>query len=295
MRRPMTIGLLTYCPGRPAAPPAICDEPTGKANPTLANAEPGEPTRFSVVQGRMFEDQATDQPAAEIPTRSSTAHQGPSPERPPDARHPDAPLSPQGRILGGGKCAFPRLGRFPVRSPRQCNPRPPASIRRCSEPRRCPAPVPLSPGTSPPVPAAAAPDDSIPTVGGQSIALQAALYGTLTSNPDLATLRLGNPTTPSAESVEVARHFPTTLNPTLWCDLRPITLIPPTPLAAALRPGSTVFTVRSVLFLPFASPASGAGTSDHPPLQHRQGRVRAAEMDRDAGGASGLDSDLSLF
>jgi cobalt-zinc-cadmium efflux system outer membrane protein len=66
-------------------------------------------------------------------------------------------------------------------------------------------------------------------VGGQSIALQAALYGTLTSNPDLATLRLGNPTTPSAEAVEVARHFPTTLNPTLWCDLRPITLIPPTP------------------------------------------------------------------
>ena len=68
-----------------------------------------------------------------------------------------------------------------------------------------------------------------PSVGGQSISLQAALYGTLTSNPDLATLRLGNPTTPSAEAVESARHFPTTLNPTLWCDLRPITLIPPDP------------------------------------------------------------------
>jgi cobalt-zinc-cadmium efflux system outer membrane protein len=65
------------------------------------------------------------------------------------------------------------------------------------------------------------------SVGGQSISLEAALYGTLTSNPDLATLRLGNPSTPSRESVEVARHFPTTLNPTLWCDLRPITLIPP--------------------------------------------------------------------
>ena len=73
-------------------------------------------------------------------------------------------------------------------------------------------------------------------VGGQSIALQAALYGTLTSNPDLATLRLGNPTTPSAESVEVARHFPTTLNPTLWCDLRPITLIPPTPFGGSGTP-----------------------------------------------------------
>ena len=73
------------------------------------------------------------------------------------------------------------------------------------------------------------PDDWIPLAGGQSISLQAALYDTLTSNPDLATLRLGNPTTPSAEAVEVARHFPATLNPTLWCDLRPITLIPPDP------------------------------------------------------------------
>ena len=68
-----------------------------------------------------------------------------------------------------------------------------------------------------------------PVVGAQSISLEAALYGTLTSNPDLATLRQGNPTTPSAESVEVARHFPTALNPTLWVDLRPIVLIPPEP------------------------------------------------------------------
>ncbi|HKM52669.1 MAG TPA: TolC family protein [Isosphaeraceae bacterium] len=76
------------------------------------------------------------------------------------------------------------------------------------------------------------PDVTLPanvsrSAGGQSISLEAALYGTLTSNPDLATLRVGNPTTPSPESVEAARHFPTTLNPTLWCDLRPITLIPP--------------------------------------------------------------------
>ena len=61
--------------------------------------------------------------------------------------------------------------------------------------------------------------ETVPSVGGQSVSLQAALYGALTSNPDLATLRLGNPTTPSAEAVEVARNFPTTLNPTLWCDL----------------------------------------------------------------------------
>ena len=67
---------------------------------------------------------------------------------------------------------------------------------------------------------------AVPAVGGQSMSLQAALYGALTSNPDLVTLRQGNAIAASAEAVEVARHFPTTLNPTLWMDYRPITLIP---------------------------------------------------------------------
>ena len=53
-----------------------------------------------------------------------------------------------------------------------------------------------------------------------------ALYTTWNCNHDLNILRLGNPTTPSAESVEVARHFPITLNPTLWMDYRPMILIP---------------------------------------------------------------------
>jgi cobalt-zinc-cadmium efflux system outer membrane protein len=66
----------------------------------------------------------------------------------------------------------------------------------------------------------------MPITGGQSISLQAALYGALTSNPDLVTLRQGNAIAASAEAVEVARNFPTTLNPTLWMDYRPITLIP---------------------------------------------------------------------
>ena len=70
------------------------------------------------------------------------------------------------------------------------------------------------------------PSDAISVIGGPSISLQMALYRTLTCNPDLNLLRLGNPTTPSAESVEVARHFPTTLNPTLWIDYRPMILIP---------------------------------------------------------------------
>jgi outer membrane protein, heavy metal efflux system len=66
-----------------------------------------------------------------------------------------------------------------------------------------------------------------PPLGGQSMSLQMALYGALTSNPDLVSLRQGNPLAASAEAVEVARHFPTTLNPTAWIDYRPITLIPP--------------------------------------------------------------------
>ena len=63
-----------------------------------------------------------------------------------------------------------------------------------------------------------------PAYGGNSISLQTALMGAVTSNPDLQTLRNNNLASP--EAVEVARRFPTTLNPTLWVDCRPITLIP---------------------------------------------------------------------
>ncbi len=76
-------------------------------------------------------------------------------------------------------------------------------------------------------------------VGGQSLSLQAALYGALTGNPDLVALRQGNPLAASAEAVEVARHFPTTLNPTLWIDYRPITLIPPSTFGSGSPGGST--------------------------------------------------------
>ena len=77
-----------------------------------------------------------------------------------------------------------------------------------------------------PLPGAGA--DASPASGGQSLSLQTALTGALTSNPDLVTLRQGNAlaNAPSPEAVEVARRFPTTLNPTLWLDYRPITLIP---------------------------------------------------------------------
>lgn len=74
---------------------------------------------------------------------------------------------------------------------------------------------------------------------GRSLSLQAALYGSLRSNPDLVTLRQGAlPNTPSAEAVEVARRFPTTLNPTIWIDYRPITLIPPDTFANGGTPGA---------------------------------------------------------
>lgn len=61
---------------------------------------------------------------------------------------------------------------------------------------------------------------------GQSLSLQAALYGALTSNPELVSLRQGNVpgSMASPEAVEVARRFPTTLNPTLWVDVRPLAL-----------------------------------------------------------------------
>jgi cobalt-zinc-cadmium efflux system outer membrane protein len=64
-----------------------------------------------------------------------------------------------------------------------------------------------------------------PVYVGNSISLQAALMGAVTSNPDLVTLRNSNIASP--EAVEVARRFPVTLNPTVWIDFRPITLIPP--------------------------------------------------------------------
>jgi outer membrane protein, heavy metal efflux system len=88
---------------------------------------------------------------------------------------------------------------------------------------------PLGPGVTPVAPpatnlSAVAAGTSL---GGQSMSLQMALYGALTGNPDLVSLRQGNPLAASAEAVEVARHFPTTLNPTAWIDYRPITLIPP--------------------------------------------------------------------
>ncbi len=95
---------------------------------------------------------------------------------------------------------------------------------RATTPDSATSPAPILPMAS--LPGAAA--DTSSALGGQSLSLQSALTGALTSNPDLVTLRQGNAlaNAPSPEAVEVARRFPTTLNPTLWLDYRPITLIP---------------------------------------------------------------------
>jgi cobalt-zinc-cadmium efflux system outer membrane protein len=119
-------------------------------------------------------------------------------------RQPLAPWN-SGAATNPGIGAAPALGDPRVRRTQAGGPEPTA-------------PAPLAPGTTLPVPGAGS---------AINISLQAALYGALTSNPDLVTLRQGNPIAPSAEAVEVARHFPTTLNPTIWIDYRPITLIPP--------------------------------------------------------------------
>ena len=57
-------------------------------------------------------------------------------------------------------------------------------------------------------------------IARQSIGLEQALTGALIGNPDLITLRENGPA--SAEAVEVARRFPTALNPTLWLNPRPV-------------------------------------------------------------------------
>jgi len=77
-------------------------------------------------------------------------------------------------------------------------------------------PNPLTPNGVVPFNAAAA---LAADASSQPITMEAALYGAITQNPDLVALRQGNEA--SAEAVEVARRFPTTLNPTLWIDVRP--------------------------------------------------------------------------
>ncbi len=118
-------------------------------------------------------------------------------------------------------------------------------------------------------------------VGGQPIAMQAALYGAITGNPDLVTLREGNALAASAEAVETARHFPTTLNPTLWIDYRPITLVPNGTFGTGgqrLRVRKQLLSLRPGLYLRVVAAAGGAGAPNHSSLSHRTGRLRTAKV-----------------
>jgi cobalt-zinc-cadmium efflux system outer membrane protein len=100
--------------------------------------------------------------------------------------------------------------------------------------------------------------------GGTSIALQAALYGALTGNPDLVALRNSNIASP--EAVEVARRFPTTLNPTLWVDYRPINLIPPDTFGGATtgpRHGPYYHFGRSYFYVSYRQPVELGHQTTH--------------------------------
>jgi cobalt-zinc-cadmium efflux system outer membrane protein len=137
----------------------------------------------------------------------------------PPATHRKDPTAPPSTAVPRLQPIAPEPARDGLRpippGPRpDATPAPDAPIRRT---QATPADMgmPIGPGT-----------DSTNPTGAQSLSLQQALTGALTSNPDLVALRQGNPAQASAEAVEVARHFPTTLNPTVFIDYRPITLIP---------------------------------------------------------------------
>jgi cobalt-zinc-cadmium efflux system outer membrane protein len=179
------------------------------------------------------------------------ADDGPQP--PPASKAPDRP-APRGLF---GRFRKPRGPEVPPMPPRTGPAPTPSPIPLPTESTRTPAGPRLEPGPLPTIPTAAIPgpespvrrtqatpadmgmpigpgtDSTAPLPGGQSISLQQALTGALTSNPDLVALRQGNPAQASAEAVEVARHFPVALNPTVFIDYRPITLIPRDTFATA--------------------------------------------------------------
>lgn len=132
----------------------------------------------------------------------------PKPASVPEARR-EVPPAPSGRQSVLPQPRTPAAG-----TNRQA---PDAPVRRVQA-------VPGDIGVVPPLPEAALPANPVALESGQNLSLQAALYGALTSNPDLISLRQGNVpgNAASPEAVEVARRFPTTLNPTLWVDVRPL-------------------------------------------------------------------------
>jgi outer membrane protein, heavy metal efflux system len=188
------------------------------------------PGDVPTAQPAQIESTTPVRPAVSGTTRRRLTGQIPHPKQAPSV--PVRPQAPASRmenyrqVRANGALAGPSLISQSPADPQVSGVRRDAPVRRVQvTPNDMNAPTvpsvnPLPPG------AEALSNLATPPAGGQSIALQAALYGAITSNPDLVTLRQGNALPASAEAVEVARHFPTTLNPTVWIDYRPITLVP---------------------------------------------------------------------
>ena len=182
---------------------------------------------------------------------------------PPDRRRPRRPGLPVGPLARrvptwhrSGRSRPPRAGPRP--GPRRAGPAGP-------RPRPADLGMPIGPGT----------DATAPRPGASRLSLQQALYGALTSNPDLVALRQGNPSQASAEAVEVARHFPVALNPTVFIDYRPITLIPSGTFGTARprvrdrhrddRRTAPLLPLRPELLPDRPPPAGRVRPPDHPP------------------------------
>ncbi len=112
-------------------------------------------------------------------------------------------------------------------------------------------PTPLPPGAMAPI----GPATTLATITTpQPVTMEAALYGAITSNPDLVALRQGNEA--SAEAVEVAGRFPTTLNPTLWVDVRPLAYerVPPARLNNGLTRGAHLDQKDALMYFSLRQP-----------------------------------------
>jgi len=175
------------------------------------------------------------------------------PARPPSG--PTRPVDPPRRGVLGRWLRKPAAPEVPPTPPRPV----PAPEAEPASPEPPPSSTAIAPGPLRPIPTASAgdpvrrtqatpadlgmpigpgTDSTAPAAGGRSLSLQQALTGALSSNPDLVALRQGNPAQASPEAVEVARRFPVALNPTVFIDYRPITLIPRDPFGTGTGTGS---------------------------------------------------------
>ncbi len=145
-----------------------------------------------------------------------------------EAKQPAAPATPRRRFFGRLR---PSQDEVPPPRPSESGTPIDAQVRVAPAADRPASDIPVrrvqagpSDFGAPLVPEPILPASPVALEAGQNLSLQSALYGALTSNPDLVSLRQGNVpgNTASPEAVEVARNFPTTLNPTLWVDVRPL-------------------------------------------------------------------------